>query len=543
VAVVPPFGVMNKRLACILVMVLLAACTPDAADGPPVGEGRDVGAATPDRSRVPTLVERVQRGWYPGRSPQLSFVVNRPHYIGRPEMPTHTGPWDFLVDVPLVLFGPGFIARRGSIDRPASLVDLAPTTARLVGYEEWSRGAGRVLDEALASGSSTPRLVVTIVWDGAGDNALGAHPRAWPFLRTLAARGTSFANANVGSTPSNTPPIHASIGTGALPRVHGVVSVTQRAESGEYVDPWANNESAALEVPTLGDLYDRDAGNVPQVGVVATVNWHLGMIGHGSAFEGGDRDVAALFDSSGNTYGNTADYEVPTMSETALLEDSRRALDRSDGAIDDKWRGHDLNDPALLNASPAFVEFQQRMIERVIVEQDFGRDRRPDLLYVNIKQSDVAGHNWGIYSEEVADVLKAQDDALRTLVTFLNSHVGRRKWALALTADHGMMPYPRDSGGWAIGGAEVKKDLNAAFDTNDNGIDLIDRVHAHGADLNAPELDANATTLEEISQWLTRYRVTDNAGDRSIPRYLRGRERELLFDAIVVRGRKAVVGC
>jgi len=534
---------MKKRLACIVVMVLAVACTPDAVDAPPARKGRDVGSAAPECSEVSTLVERVRRGWYPRRSPQLSFVVSRPHYVGRPKMPTHTGPWGFLVDVPLVMFGPGIIASRGSIEGPASLMDLAPTTARLIGYEGWSRRTGRVLDDAIAPGFTVPRVFVTIVWDGAGNNALNAHPRRWPFLRSLATGGTSFANATVGSTPSNTPPIHATIGSGAPPRVHGVVSVTQRSGPGQYVDPWANNESGSLEVPTLGDLYDRDAGNVPKIGVVATVNWHLGMIGHGRSLEGGDRDLAALFDSSGNTYGNSADYEVPALSETALLEASKGGLDRSDGAIDEKWREHDLTDPALLNASPAFVEFEQRMIERVIDEHDFGRDRVPDLLYINIKQSDVAGHTWGIDSPEVAQVLKAQDDALRDLVTFLNSNVGRGRWALALTADHGMMPYPKDSGGWAISGGEVEKDMNAAFDTNDNGIDLVDRVLAHGADLNEPELQANATTLEELAEWLTSYRLADNAGDRPIPRYLKGRERELLFDAIVIRGRKAVFSC
>ena len=532
-----------KRFACVLVLVLIAACTSDAADAPPVEEGRGVRSATTDCSEVSTLVERVRRGWYPERSPELSFVVSEPHFIGQPERPTHTGPWDFLVEVPLVLFGPGFIARHGSVEHPASLVDLAPTTARLIGYEGWSRRPGRVLDEAFAPGSSTPRLVVTIVWDGAGNNALEAHPGAWTFLRSIAKRGTSFANATVGSTPSNTAPIHATIGTGALPRAHGVVSVMQRTERGNYIDPWAGNEPTVLEAPTIGDLYDRDEGNRPHVGVVATVNWHLGMIGHGGAFEGGDRDLAVLLDSSGNAYGNSADYEVPSLSEAALLEDSKRSLDRTDGAIDERWRGHDLTDAAILNATPAFATFQEQMLERVIAEHDFGSDPIPDLLYVNIKQSDVAGHNWGIYSTEVADVLKAQDDALRSLVTFLNSHVGSRRWVLALTADHGMMPYPRDSGGWAIAGSELKKDMNEEFDTNVNEIELVDRVLAHGAYVNVAELDANATSLAKIAEWLTHYRVEDNAGPRPIPRYLRGRHQESLFDALVIRGRNAVLNC
>ena len=141
------------------------------------------------------------------------------------------------------------------------------------------------------------------------------------------------------------------------------------------------------------------------------------------------------------------------------------------------------------------------------------------------------------------DVLKAQDDGLRSLVRFLNSHVGPRRWVLALTADHGMMPYPKDSGGWAIAGSELKKDVNEEFDTNDNETELVDRVLAHGAHVNVAELNANGTSLVEMAEWLTDYRVEDNAGARAIPRYLQGRQQELLFDALVIRGRKTISKC
>lgn len=67
------------------------------------------------------------------------------------------------------------------------------------------------------------------------------------------------------------------------------------------------------------------------------------------------------------------------------------------------------------------------------------------VLYVNVKQSDVAGHNWGIYSAEVAEVLEAKDDALRALVTSSTHTSAGRRWTLTLTADHGMMPYPREA--------------------------------------------------------------------------------------------------
>ena len=45
-------------------------------------------------------------------------------------------------------------------------------------------------------------------------------------------------------------------------------------------------------MPTLADLYDRAMGNKPIVGMVATVDIHLGMIGHGCFWNGGDQDIA-----------------------------------------------------------------------------------------------------------------------------------------------------------------------------------------------------------------------------------------------------------
>ena len=45
-------------------------------------------------------------------------------------------------------------------------------------------------------------------------------------------------------------------------------------------------------VPTLADLYDRAMGNEPKVGGIATLAAHLMMMGHGSQWGGGDRDIA-----------------------------------------------------------------------------------------------------------------------------------------------------------------------------------------------------------------------------------------------------------
>ena len=53
--------------------------------------------------------------------------------------------------------------------------------------------------------------------------------------------------------------------------------------------------------PTLADVYDRAMDNEPVVGIVGTVDIHFGMLGHGSFFGGGDRDIALTRSVIGGT--------------------------------------------------------------------------------------------------------------------------------------------------------------------------------------------------------------------------------------------------
>ncbi|MDQ3770740.1 MAG: alkaline phosphatase family protein [Actinomycetota bacterium] len=535
---------MRWRAVCVLLMTL-TACTPDSggATRPPKATGPPERRVTSDCDTVEKLVGRVRRGWYPQRSPELSFVPRRPHYVGTAATPPHTGPWDFLGDVPLVLYGPGFIEQRGEVDKPARMVDLAPTTAELIGFREWPDRRGRVLREVLTPTASPPKLVVTLVWDGAGVNALEAHPQSVDYLKKLVTAGASFSNMSLGSTPTSTPPIHAVIGTGVYPSEHGVVAVRQRDGGGDLVDPWFAEDPTNLEVPTLADLYDEARDNEPTIGLLATVNWHLGMIGQGSSYPGGDRDLAVLLDFSGSIFGNSAFFEVPIVDGVSLLEEHTRDLDASDGRADGHWLDHPLDDLSVRYSSPAYTAWQNDVLADLIRDNGFGSDDVPDLLYVNFKQPDDAGHKWGPDSPEVGQVLRAQDRALRELVRTLDASVGRRSWVLMVTADHGMMPYPQDSGGFPIGGKRMMDDLNARFKREADTVDLVERVVAGGVYVNRSELKANNVTLNEMAEWLSRYTIGRNLDGGDPPGYLQGRSEELLFDAIVVKGNRAVTTC
>src|SRR5262249_40098872 len=71
----------------------------------------------------------------------------------------------------------------------------------------------------------------------------------------------------------------------------------------------------------------------------------------------------------------------------------------------------------------------------------------PDLLVVSFSCNDPIGHCWGPDSQEVLDVTLRSDLIVRELLGYLDAKVGKERYVLALTADHGVTPLPEVSRG------------------------------------------------------------------------------------------------
>jgi hypothetical protein len=132
---------------------------------------------------VPDLfLQRTWRGDRRDRSGDIQLLPQEPNFVGHGGLP-HSGPWDYISDVPLLWYGPGHIRAAGEIDRRVTLADMAPTTGELIDFP-FDAPDGHVLHDARA-GCRSAKLVVTVVWDGAGRDVLGAWPDDWPYLRSL----------------------------------------------------------------------------------------------------------------------------------------------------------------------------------------------------------------------------------------------------------------------------------------------------------------------------------------------------------------------
>ena len=81
---------------------------------------------------------------------------------------SHAGPWDHLQEVPLLMYGPGYV-KPGVYKQPVDITDIAPTSARLVKFDD-EVPDGEALTQVLVPEADRPmpKLVVTLVWDSAG---------------------------------------------------------------------------------------------------------------------------------------------------------------------------------------------------------------------------------------------------------------------------------------------------------------------------------------------------------------------------------------
>ena len=485
----------------------------------------------------PEQLLRIARGYASERSPDLMIVPRAPNFFGSFTASSHSGPWDYLQHVPLVFYGPGFIRAQGEIEpaREATSADIAPTLAELLEVEWPADRGSSALTRALLppdERAGRPRLILTIVWDGGGRDVLDQWRGEWPNLEEMIDGGTSFANAIVGSSPSVTPAVHATIGTGVFPEQHGIVDIRLRAD-GEVVGSWSRNSPQYLLMPSLADLYDQEVDNAAEIAMLADHAWHLGMIGHGSYLEGADRDIGIITRLNGAKVTNAKYYDLPDyVQDVEGFEEDVRTIDGSDGEADSRWLdNHIFDDPRLTRESPVATLYQTRIIKELLIKELFGQDDVPDLFFTNYKQIDYVGHRYNMVEPEMREAVRYSDQELGDLIDFLDEWVGEKRWVIALTADHGSTPQAAAVGAWPINTTEVLADLAEHFGVPQTEIVQAPRVT--GFWLNREGLDANGISPEQVADFLLDMRAEDNVVDLDeLPPGYEQRLDEHIFSAV-----------
>ncbi|HSJ52082.1 MAG TPA: alkaline phosphatase family protein [Actinomycetota bacterium] len=471
-------------------------------------------------------LELVSRAYHPERMGDVQLLVTPYSSSNYPQESTslvpndprssHAVVWMYAERLPIVVWSPGLVPPQDHDDR-VTLADLAPTTASLMGFDGFRAVDGTALPGIAPD--TPPKVIVTLVIDGGGWNVLTRWHGAWPNLRRLMSEGATYRNAICGSFPAVTASTHATIGTGAFPRTHGITGHNVRRDGRPvkaWSEPGAVDPSFLLE-PTLADRWTEATDDRAWVGEIGYQVWHLGMLGRGGR-PMGQVPVGVYWDELGG--GGWKEHHP----ELYRLPKSVPGLDR----LAELSAGYDPPEPSPYDPTgrkaaccfPPIVRYQAELIEATFDSEPIGEDEVTDLLYINYKQPDYSGHIYNMEDPRQAEVLASVDAEIGRLADRLAERFGPGGAVLIVTADHGQCPQIDAHGGVRIDPIQLEEDLRREFGTSVFG--LIQNVAPSEVYLNPRALWDAGLTAEHVAAFLADYRYGENIGPYVRPAAVRG---------------------
>lgn len=322
------------------------------------------------------------------------------------------------------------------------------------------------------------RLVVAVVLDQLPS---WAFERYLPLLdadgviRQAVASGAYYPRARYDYAGTYTAAGHATLFTGVLPRVHGivanevwdpkrakVVSAVDDAEHGVLGTQDQFASPSMLRVPTVADELERET-----TGRALTAS--ISLKDRAAVLPGGHHaDLALFYDTKHGVFTTSTWYgggvpswltafqsQHPVTGTLGVWEpNDRDALARllgpDEAAGESDWQGlgrafpHDPRrspEPTVaVRATPFGTEYQLDVTRAAVRALGLGADDVPDLLMLSLSSTDYVGHLFGAESWEYADNLVRADRALSRFLRELPPQT-----RVLLSSDHGVAPLPERS--------------------------------------------------------------------------------------------------
>lgn len=331
-----------------------------------------------------------------------------------------------------------------------------------------------------------PRLAVMVVFD----QMRGDYLDKWQPLfveggfKRLQTEGAWFANCHYPYAYTITAPGHTSLATGTYPSKHGIVGNEwydrAHAENVTSVTPPPNKKRSGLgpyrrTARTLGDvllevflgrgrvasLSIKDRAAILMAAMRAQIcYWFDGKSGNfvTSPFYRDEPhkwvrsfNRARLADSWLNKDWTRLrpdlDYEAYSGPDDVFAEGIGHNQGQTFPHPTKLGTGEKAKEKyySAMETSPFGNDLLLQFVKTAIIAEKLGQTDKTDLLCVSFSSNDLVGHCWGPDSQEVLDVTLRSDRLMKDLLDFLDVHVGKGKYVLALSADHGVCPLPEIS--------------------------------------------------------------------------------------------------
>jgi predicted AlkP superfamily pyrophosphatase or phosphodiesterase len=358
-----------------------------------------------------------------------------------------------------------------------------------------------------AQQTGVPKLAVILVVDQMRADYLEISRALWRGgFRRLMAEGAVFDHAEYPYMNTVTCAGHSTIGTGTFPHTHGMTlnawydrnrrastSCTDDAESPLVSygrEGRLGTSGKLLLAPTLADELRAQHPDARVVTMSLKARSAIGLAGHGGTAVTWIDDAAGSFVTS-KAY---AAAPVPAMvdflkrdpidadgTKTWTLRDAPetyRYPATSVGARPQTGRtnffphrvgtpnGADAQFFTLWQASPYSDAYLGRMAAAMVDAFALGQRDGTDFLGVSFSAVDLVGHGFGPESREIEDMLRRLDDTIGALMDHLDAKVGKGKWIMALSSDHGVAPIPSATSGGRIVTNDIRDRIEETLKTH-----------------------------------------------------------------------------
>jgi len=294
-------------------------------------------------------------------------------------------------------------------------------------------------------------------------------------LKRIVDNGIVLPRAELPYANTYTAPGHAAIATGAPPSVTGILGNSWYRDSAnktscvidEGVDtfgvgPRAGLSSRHLRVDGVADvLREQTSGAAKSVSISLKDRGSILLLGR-------KPDLAIWYEPDLPGVTTSSFYSATLPDWLVALNDKQPAdrfkalweptdaalLARVTGIADDqagegekyfdRTFPHDLRDlpapisPRAIRLTPMSSDILFDTARAAVHEMKLGEDETPDLLGISISNHDYAGHYWGHESWERLDLFLRLDRDIGDFLEFLDDRVGKGKYAVVVTSDHGV---------------------------------------------------------------------------------------------------------
>lgn len=333
-----------------------------------------------------------------------------------------------------------------------------------------------------------PKLLVLIAVDQMRGDYVERFQQQWTHgFHRLLSQGAWFRQTLYPYANTVTCAGHSSIGTGTIPSVHGMIlnswwDRTKKKAVNCVDDETVTTISYGRSVPTVGE----SLSTLKTTTLADELRTQLSPAGRVVGFSLKARSVITLsgrrplavawFDDLGTWVTSTAFSKAPVPEVADFI--ARNPVERDFGLAWERALPKDaylFEDPAIgvhptkgmsnafphllkgggaepdqmfydqWQTSPMIDEYIGRMALEVAGRVKLGQTASTDMLALSFSGLDKVGHDFGPNSHEVQDVLIRLDRTLGDLFTGLDRLVGPDNYTVALTADHGVAPFPERS--------------------------------------------------------------------------------------------------